>query len=248
MNPFVAAGVGGFAFSPFVEAIGALYSITKSINEYLDEHIELMKRSENPSVAKVGAILDGAKYGFGVGYMTSTTIMAAGQLLLGNTLAAVTVATAAATFTNPISMTCAAVGAIYFGWNALSEKEKNEMLNKLREGLEIGIEMIKSIIEYVVKLFKTAGDSRLYADLKRYVSNSAKLFGRTLSDVTRKISDKLSDASDIAFDVTKNIANKVGEAGKIMVDVVQDAGVVVVDTAKKGVEDVKRKVGANENN
>lgn len=245
MNPFVAAGAAGFAFSPYVEAIRALYSITKSIDEFMDEHIDLMKKSENPSVVKVGTILGGAKYGFGVGYMTSTTIMAAGQLLLGNTLAAVKVAATAATLTNPISMTCAAVGAIYFGWNALSEKEKNKILENLTEGLQIGVEMIKSIIEYVIKLFKAAGDSRLYADLKKYVSNSAKLFGRTLSDITRKMTDKLSDASDIAYDVSKNIANKVGEAGKTMVDVVQDAGGVVVDVAKKGVEDVRRKVGGN---
>ena len=47
-------------------------------------------------------------------------------------------------------MTCAAVGAILYGWNALSEQERNDILDRLSRGLEIGIELIKSIVIFVI--------------------------------------------------------------------------------------------------
>ena len=35
-----------------------------------------------------------------------------------------------------IAMTCAAIGAIYYGWSALSDVEREEMLDKLSKGLD----------------------------------------------------------------------------------------------------------------
>lgn len=241
MIQFIASGVGGLAFSPFVQAISTLYSVGKGLNEFLDEHIESLKNSNNATVSKVGDVLEGAKFGFGLGYLSSVTIMAAGQLLLGNTLAAVGQVATAATIANPIAMTCASVGAIYFGWNALSEEERNSIIKKLEDGLKIGVEMIRAILEYVIKLFKTASDSKIIAELRKYVGESVKLFGRTLSDVTRRISDKIFDATEVLVDVTAVIANKTSEAGGKIVDVVQDAGGAVLVVAKKGIADVKRK-------
>lgn len=43
---------------------------------------------------------------------------------------------------NPLVMTCAAVGAIYYGWGALSEQERTETLEKLSNGLNVGVELI----------------------------------------------------------------------------------------------------------
>lgn len=97
--------VGGFALSGMAQAIKALYHIAGEINEFIDDHIETLKASDNPLIASTGRVLEGAKYGFGVGYMSSVAIIAVGQFLLGNTLAAVGTVLTAATLTNPIAMT-----------------------------------------------------------------------------------------------------------------------------------------------
>jgi hypothetical protein len=89
-------GVGGFAVSAFTAAIKTLYSVGGELNTFIDSHIESMKKSDNLTISRVGAVLEGAKFGFGMGYLSSVTIMAAGQLLLGNTLAAVSVVAQAA--------------------------------------------------------------------------------------------------------------------------------------------------------
>jgi hypothetical protein len=158
----LALGAGGFAVSDFTSAIRQLYSIGEDVNTFIDDHIEKMKSSDNVTISRTGAVLEGAKFGFGLGYMSSVVIMAGGQLLLGNTLTAIADLATAATLTNPIAMTCAAVGAIYFGWNALSEDEKNSILERLKEGLSIGVETIKSIFNFVLNCFKTISDSKIF--------------------------------------------------------------------------------------
>ena len=115
------------------------------INEYLDKHIADMKGSENPTISRTGRVLEMAKFGFGIGYITSVVVIAAGQLLLGNPLVAINKVVASATLSNPIAMTCGAIGAVYYGWGALSDIERNEILDKLSRGLDVGIELIKSI-------------------------------------------------------------------------------------------------------
>ena len=75
---------GGFALSGMVLAIKTLYGIAGAINEFIDDHIEKLKASDNPLIASTGRVLEGAKYGFGVGYVSSVAIIAVGQVLLGN--------------------------------------------------------------------------------------------------------------------------------------------------------------------
>lgn len=192
----VIAGAAGFALSPMAGAVQALYGMGSAVNDFLDNHIAQMKQSENVTIAKTGTVLEMAKFGFGLGYMTSVAIIATGQLMLGNQgLAATTVATAA-TLTNPIAMTCAAFGAIYYGWSALSEAERDAILEKLRIGLEIGIETIKSIIAFIVKRTNEIFSPEHIAEFKTYVKTYAEKFGKSLSDITRKMVDRLKDTAD----------------------------------------------------
>ena len=99
-NPAIAAtmvGVGAaqLALSGIAKAIKALYGMTSEINDYLDKHIEEMKGSENSTISPTGKVVEMAKVGFGIGYMTPVVIIAVGQWLLGNTFAAIsTVASA----------------------------------------------------------------------------------------------------------------------------------------------------------
>ena len=159
-----AAGIAGLALSVTAKAVAGLYGIATDINDHLNRHIEDMKSSNNATVSRTGRVLEMAKFGFGIGYLSSVTIIAVGQFLLGNTLAAVTTVATAATLSNPIAMTCAAVGAIIYGWGALDDQEKNDILARLANGLEIGVELIKSVIAFVIATAKEVLDSKTLKD------------------------------------------------------------------------------------
>lgn len=209
-----------------ITSIKALYGATESINDFLNEHIMEMQKSENPTISRTGRVLEMAKYGFGIGYITPVVVIAAGQLILGNSLSAVTTAATAVTLTNPIAMTCAAVGAIYYGWSALTDQEKNEMLETLSHGLEIGIEMIKSVIRFVIDKTKEFWNSENLSEIKNNISIAAEIFGKTLGDVTQNISDKFSDGLN-------NIKTKTFDAMDKTADLASEVYISVKDKAEK---------------
>ena len=204
--------VAGFALSGMVLAIKALYHIVGEINEFIDDHIEMLKASDNPLIASTGRVLEGAKYGFGVGYVSSVAIIAVGQVLLGNTLAAVGTVLTAVALTNPIAMTCAALGAIYYGWNALTDKERRQILENLSNGLAMGIELIRSLVEFVIRKSKDLMTSSQLEDFKKYVKAQAARFGKSLSDVTHTFGDVMQDGVDKTGEVLKDVAEKTGDA------------------------------------
>lgn len=187
-----ALSVAGFPLSGMAQAIGGLYGVVGEVSIWMDKHIQDMQASDNVTISRTGKVLEGAKYGFGLGYIAPITVIAVGQFLLGNTLAAAATIGTAATLTNPIAMTCAAVGAIYFGWNALPDDERADALDKLSKGLEIGIELIKSVIRYVIDGLSNLMNSKHLAEFKEFISEGAKRFGKTLYDVTHEVTDKLS--------------------------------------------------------
>lgn len=186
----------GLALSAMALAIKSIYNIGVSINEFIDDHIEQMKRSDNQTISKTGKVIEQAKFGFGLGYVSSVAILATGQLLLGNTLGAVGTVATAATLSNPIAMTCAAFGAIYYGWGALNEAEKDAILEKLRVGLEIGIETIRAIVAFVVKKTNELLSPENIAEFKTFIKTYAAKFGKSLSDVTGKVVDLLKDTAE----------------------------------------------------
>lgn len=182
----------GFALSGMAQAIGGLYGVVGEISIWMDKHIQDMQASDNVTISRTGKVLEGAKYGFGLGYIAPVTVIAVGQFLLGNTLAAAATIGSAATLTNPIAMTCAAIGAIYFGWNALPDDERADALDKLSKGLEIGIELIKSVIRYVIDGLSNMMTSKHLLEFKEYISDGSKRFGKTLYDITHDLTDKLT--------------------------------------------------------
>lgn len=201
----------GMVLSAMAQAIQSLYGMGSDVNDWIDRHIEDMKGSENPTISRSGRVLEMAKLGFGLGYITSVIVISVGQLLLGNTLAAVVNVATAATLTNPIAMTCAAIGAIYYGWGALSDVERNEILEKLSKGLAIGIELINAIVRFVIETTKGLLDSKNFEEMKQYISNAAGVFGRTLGDVTHKLTDIFTDTLDAVGEKTGEIATNAGE-------------------------------------
>ncbi len=233
-----------FGFSVMTRAIKTLYHIVGDINGFIDEHLEALKVSDNPLVASTGRVLQAAKYGFGLGYISSVSIIAVGQYLLGNTLSAVATVASAAVLSNPIAMTCAALGAIYYGWNALSEKEREQILDKLASGLSIGAELIRSLVEFVIRKSRDLMTPGQLDAFKEYVRAQAALFGRSLFDVTHRVGDLIKDSADRSGELLKEGAEKasetagqaadaIGAAAKGLYESVSDAGTKVATSIKQ---------------
>ena len=211
--------LAGFATSPMVKGIGNLYRVADDINTWANNHIQGMQASDNLTISRSGKVLEGAKFGFGMGYIAPVTVIAVGQFLLGNTFDALITVVTAGTLTNPLAMTCAAVGAIYFGWKALTKDEQADALVALSSGLEIGIEFIKSIIHFVVDGLKELFNSKNLTDFKDYISDAAKKFGKSLGDITGNMRDRARYFLDLNGDGRLGM-DDLGHAGKKFKDAV----------------------------
>lgn len=235
----VAAGVVGssLVLGPIATAIAVAYKMGSTVNEFINDHIETLKASDNPTISSTGRVLEGAKFGFGLGYVAPVVIIATGQLLLGNTFSGVMGAAgtvmSAATFTNPVAMTCAAVGAIYFGWTALSDPEKNDILNRLSEGLKVGVELIKSLVGYVCNKLKEFSSSKQLAEFKDFVKTQAAEFGKTLYDITKSVGDLVKGAAEKVSAIAGQAADSTVNATKKAADAATQAANTVSDSASE---------------
>lgn len=233
-DTMTATAIPNVASSVIGKSIQALYGVATDLNAYIDKHIEVMEGSDNHTIARTGRVLEAAKYGFGIGYISSVVIVAAGQLLLGNPLSALVAAGQVALFTNPIAMTCAAVGAIFYGWNALSDVERAEILDRLSKGLEIGVELIKSVVRFVIDKTKEWLSSEDLKEIKAYVSAAAAAFGRTLSDVTRKVADVISDTAEV-------VRKRSGEAAEAAAEFASETYTSIKNTAGEASGKVRKR-------
>lgn len=201
--------------NPITQAITALYGAAVAINEFLDKHIAELKQSDNKTIKATGTVLEGAKFGFGLGYITPLVITVVGQLMLGAPLlghfnAAGTISSGAF-LTNPVAMTCGSIGAIYFGWKALSDEERDNILNIIAEAYEIGKELIKAMINYVLVNLKDLLSDENLKELKVYVAEIANKFGKTLFDISKAVKDKLSEVITTVSDGIGEVSDKVKE-------------------------------------
>lgn len=228
--PAIAAS--GMVLSAMASAVNELYGMAGDVNDFLDKHIKDMMGSDNPTISRTGRILEMAKLGFGIGYITPVVVISVGQLLLGNTLSAITTVATAATLTNPIAMTCAAIGAIYYGWGALSDTEREEMLEKLSAGLDVGIELIKSVVRFIIDKTKDLLSSKNIEEIKKYIGSAAAVFGKSLSDVTHKFTDVVSGSFEV---FKKTTSSAMGKTFEVATDAYEEVG--------SGVDMLKDKVG-----
>lgn len=221
------AGVGAVA-----AAGSGLLAGGVALNSFLNDHIQSMKESDNPTISRTGRVFEMVKFGFGVGWGTGIAVIAAGQLILGNNILTTTWTIATAPI-NPVALTCAAMGAVYYGWNALSDEERTEIVEKLSTGLEIGAAFIKSIIQFVLDACKKVFSSENLEELKKIVGKFAAQFGKTLSSITHKFTDALSDTctfikqkSEDAYDATKEVAGNaydaVAESAELVTNAVKE--------------------------
>ena len=229
--------------SPMGAALAGIYGVVNTVeqvNSFFNEHIERLKASDNKIIASTGRVLEGAKFGFGLGYAASIAILAAGQLLLGNTLAAVAVVGGAVAMTNPIAMTCAAVGAVYYGWAALTEQERSAIVDRLAEGLEMGTELIRSLISFAIRTTNELLSSKQLQEFKTFIANQAAQFGKSLYDVTHQMADFVKGTAIKAGDLTgqalTNASSAVKGAARLTGQAAEDTASRVGQLTGKAVE------------
>jgi hypothetical protein len=190
--------------APMWAGVKSLYNVGADLNRFVNNHLKTMMASSNPTTERSGRVLASAKEGFQLGYATPVIIIAAGQLLLGNPLSAATTMGTAVVASNPVAMTCAALGAIYFGYSALSENEKEALLLKLHRGLDVGLELIRSVVSFTIGKLNEFLNSENFAEIKVLVKDAAALFGKHLGDITRAVVDRVADS----FELVKQTSGK----------------------------------------
>ena len=132
-------------------------------------------------------------------------------------------------------MTCAAVGAIYYGWGALSEIERTEIVDRLCKDMEIGVELVKSIVSFVLLKLNELFSQENIKEIKRYVGEAAASFGKTLGDVTGAIKDRVAGAYSVVKETSKDVS------GSIKVHV-GDAYTAVKETSEEAVDYLAGKI------
>jgi hypothetical protein len=161
-----------------------------TVGGFVLSHVETLKASENALANRCGEVLDAVHAGFGVGGESSLIVIALGRTLLGGGLAP---AAGVATLTNPVTLTCAAIGAIHYGWNALSENEKATVLDAVSKAFSVGKELVRSIAGFALRTIKDLLSKENLAELRRALSDGASAFGQRLGDITRTIADRSRD-------------------------------------------------------
>ena len=193
MEPIIAAKLAfdgmKFTLTTMAKAVQSLYGVATNFDDFLDKHIASMKASPDASIAGTGRVLEGAKQGLFLGYAAPVVLIATGQLLLGNPLSALGTVATAATLQNPIAITCAAVGAIWFGWKALSEDEQKALVEKLSQGFSLAVDVIRQTIDLALNLLKSTFHSKEIAALKVFLADSAALVGRSMYAITGRLKD-----------------------------------------------------------
>lgn len=231
----------GNVVAPMVIGLAKAYGQTvfgpATLNMFFASHIAHLKASEIAVVAQTGVVLDGLTAGYGIGYMASTAVIVAGQLMLGNTLDAAMMVGSAATFTNPTAATCAAIGALFYGYHALSEEERARYLGKLQDGLGVGIELIKSLISYVEVSLTKLLNSDTMRSLRQFVTEYAPMFGRSIADITKSVSDRAvliaHQASKMAIDAASAVGASIYAGAAVSGEYGQTVGVALQNAGKE---------------
>jgi hypothetical protein len=188
-------------------SIAQLYGIKGRPELFAAKHIELLKNADFELANRAGEVLQATNDGFGMTAQTAFLVIGVGQALLGNPLNA-TVVTTTAVAANPLVMTCAAVGAIVFGWQALKDDEREALLGTVSRAFSVGVELIRSVATFAIEKFKALLPTKeQLAELKRIVGEGAAYFGRTLGQVTGALSDLLWESTQRAAAIAGDAAS-----------------------------------------
>jgi hypothetical protein len=177
--------------SSLTQALRGLYGTASTLNDFMDSHIAALKASGDKTISATGELLAAAKSGFMLGYAVPIAVVAVGQLLLGNPLTAVVAS--ASMMVSPVAISCAAVGAIWMGWRALKPVEQARILEAVKNGLDLSITVVTSVIEFVIKQSQAIFGKPQIAALRDMIRNEAAEFGKTLAQVTGSAVDAVME-------------------------------------------------------
>lgn len=213
-------------------AVSGVAAAVKQANDLTDSMIETLKASDNLTINRVGRVLEGTKFGFLMGYITPSIITAVGVCLTTGDLMMAT-GGSIAVLGNPVAGTCAAVGAVFFGWKALSDTEREEILNQVGKFLNVGWEQIKAVVEFAIKLMKDLFTADNIQEIKETVAEAAAAVGRHISDITKSVADKARKFASSVRNTASAAANAVSDAASNTGDAVSAAAGGVAQGASK---------------
>ena len=184
------------------QLVAASYGFSSPV-QFVQHHLEQLSTSGSELAERCSAVLQQATIGFGMGADTSLVIIGVGRTLLGSPLAGAPVVTS---MSNPVTMTCAAVGAIYFGWKALSDAERQRIVAEIARAFSLGPQLIISIVRFAIDTLRTLSNAQRLTEFKKPIAEVAASFGRSLGDVTHSIVDRTTGA----FATVRSSAASVG--------------------------------------
>lgn len=104
-------------------------------------------------------------------------------------------------------------------------------LDKLSRGLEVGIELIKSIIQYILNGIASVVTSNNVKLLKEYIEKEAVL-GRTLYDITRSATDKVIATLNHTVTTAHSVIEASVEAASVAGNTLKSYGSQCIETVK----------------
>ncbi len=194
-----------------MRAVGASYGVSSGVAAFFQEHVSELRQSENPVAARCGEVLRLVGEGWQAGLATAPIVVGIGQRILGNPLAPAVVSIGS---TNPVAQKCGAIGAIYYGWSALSDAEKRMALDGVSRLFDVGVEFVRGIVDFTISTLKSLLNKENLAALRYYVAEAANIFGRTFADVTGKLSDRLAQTAKIAGERLTQMRGKLPAIGR----------------------------------
>ncbi len=108
---------------------------------------------------------------------------------------------------NVVVITCAALGAIHYGWKAMLDEDWEILVNAVGKAFKVGAELIRSIATFAYDKLKALMSAENMAELRKLVSSVAAGFGTRLSEITRKLSDRLAEGSSYALSTAGGAAS-----------------------------------------
>jgi hypothetical protein len=225
-------------------ALATMYDARGNFAEFFDNHLSELSRSSNDTARRAGELLSEVNVGFSTGQdagrRAASSLIAVGQLILGNPflppniqpaakIAVGAMGFAAPTTVNFVGMTCGAIGGVIYGWTALTPEEKEAIFQKVSEGLEIGIELLRSIIRFVLERTKSLFSTQNLQDIKEFLATAAAAFGTSLGEITGKFSDRIADNFGAAVLTSSEFVRAVSERSSDGFDAVKSTALPVID-------------------
>ena len=177
-------------------------------SEFVDRHIQALESSDNEVIARTGFVLKRAAEGYGLGYKVPLALLAMGRAMLGIDFAV------AAPFisANPVAFTCAAAGAVYYGYAALGDDERTQLHARIAGAFQFGIELVKGLADFFITTMRSVFDSDLLKQMKACLADAATAAGTSLYAITGSLRDRASAVADSALATASWFVNSTNEA------------------------------------